>query len=309
MPRHHLTVAARRQHGLFTYHQALAAGISHDAVARHVRSGRWQELEPAVFRALPAGRPTFEQRLMALVLSTGGVAYGRSAVALYGLLDPPRRPEVLVVRAGRNRVRSGLHSTRALPAGELTTVRGVPSTMPGRSVIDACATLSFGACCALVDAAVVRALVRPESLARRAEELRNAKRPGCTKVLRALAEQHPQLERARNEWEALALRLARRFGLPDPVPNHPVHVGQRRVLDLAWPDALVVLEFDGFAPHMVRDVFDDDRARQNALVAAGWTVFRATSRLLERDPRAVFAPIAAAIAARGHETSQKCEVS
>jgi len=73
-----------------------------------------------------------------------------------------------------------------------------------------------------------------------------------------------------------------------------------RILDLAWPELMIELEFDGFAPHSVREVFDDDRARQNALVAAGWTVFRVTSRLLADDPRAALAPLADTFRARGH---------
>jgi hypothetical protein len=193
---------------------------------------------------------------------------------------------------------------------ELTVVRGIQTTMPGRAVIDACATLPPNRCCEVVDAAVVRRLVRPQGLARRAEELNNSKRPGCAKVLHALSTQHPQLDRARNEWEALAIRLAREHGLPEPIPNLAVIAGgQRRVLDLAWPYVKVLFEFDGYQPHTVRAVFDDDRVRQNALVADGWLVFRATASTLRRDPRAVFAPIAAAIHRRGHEMSQICEVS
>ena len=133
-------------------------------------------------------------------------------------------------------------------------------------------------------------------LERRAIELQNSKRPGCTRVLRALEQQHPQLERARNEWEALVLRLSRQYGLPDPIPNFPVMVnGEVRLLDAAWPLPFVDLEFDGFAPHMVRRVFDDDRARQNDLVDTGWKVFRATSRLLERHPERVFGPVRRAV--------------
>jgi hypothetical protein len=154
----------------------------------------------------------------------------------------------------------------------------------------------------LVDAAVVRKLVRPEGLRRRALELRNSKRPGCSKVLAALAEQHPQLDQARNEWEALVVRLTAEYGLPAGVPNFEVVAdSQRRFLDVAWPLFMVFLEFDGFLPHMVREKFDDDRARQNALVAEGWTVFRATSRLLETNPASVFEPIRRTIEARGHD--------
>jgi hypothetical protein len=291
-----ITRLARRQLGCWTYAQALAAGFAPDTIRRNVARGVWEELEPLVFRAAPAARPTWTQRLMALTLSVDGLADGPSACALYGLLPAPKQAQVLVVRESRNRLRPGLHSTRALPHSDIATVRGIPATMPARSILHAAHGMTLADVCELVDKAVVERLVRPSMLERRAIELQNSKRPGCAKVLRALQLQHPQLERARNEWEALVLRLSRQFGLPDPIPNFPVVVnGEVRLLDAAWPLPFVDLEFDGFRPHMVRRVFDDDRARQNDLVDAGWKVFRATSRLLQQHPERVFGPIQRAV--------------
>ena len=77
-----------------------------------------------------------------------------------------------------------------------------------------------------------------------------------------------------------------------------------RYLDLAWPHLMIAIELDGRGPHSSRRVFDDDRARQNALVAEGWTVFRLTWTALERDPSAALAPILAALAARAAEVSR-----
>jgi very-short-patch-repair endonuclease len=154
----------------------------------------------------------------------------------------------------------------------------------------------------VVDEVVVRGLVTPTALARRAVELRNSKRPGCNKVLHALALQHPDLECARNTWEAEVLRLIDVYELPRPRVNLAVVVGgARRVLDVAWAEQMVDLEFDGFLPHARRDTFDDDRVRQNALVAAGWTVFRVTSRMLCEQPDVLFRSIREALASRGHE--------
>jgi very-short-patch-repair endonuclease len=99
-------------------------------------------------------------------------------------------------------------------------------------------------------------------------------------------------------WEAAVLRLARRYGLPAPVVDHPVRVGgQRRLLDAAWVEAKVDVEFDGFLAHSTRSVFDDDRARQNALIADGWTVFRATSTLLRECPDQLFHAVRDALGA------------
>ena len=66
--------------------------------------------------------------------------------------------------------------------------------------------------------------------------------------------------------------------------NHPVVVGgRRRVIDFAWPDHGVAVEFDGFEAHSSRRVFDDDRVRQNDLVDEGWRVYRLTATMLDRS--------------------------
>jgi very-short-patch-repair endonuclease len=126
-------------------------------------------------------------------------------------------------------------------------------------------------------------LARVAALERRARELVAPGRPGARRVLRSISDAHPDLEGARNEFEAAVLRVARAAGLPDPIPNFVVDVGgQRRIIDAAWPHPLVGLEFDGYLPHIeCREVFDDDRARQNDLIAAGWKLFRVTSTMLD----------------------------
>ena len=179
-------------------------------------------------------------------------------------------------------------------------VDGIRATSPVRTVIDTAGDLRLDAVNDFVDDAVVRALVRPAVLERRARELVAPARPGAARVLNALASSHPELDRARSRWEARLLRATGDFGLPQPRSNFPVMVGGRlRILDLAWELARVCAEFDGYLPHLrTRRVFDDDRVRQNELLDAGWLVFRVTSTMLERRPRQTFEPIARAIAQR-----------
>src|SRR3954454_3795513 len=85
-------------------------------------------------------------------------------------------------------------------------------------------------------------------------------------------------------------------GLPHPVPQYEVFEGGMFLgqVDLAWPEAKLIVEYEG-AYH-----FDDlqivhDDARYEALVAAGWWVIRLSSIDL-RDLDAVVERIRAALA-------------
>ena len=85
-------------------------------------------------------------------------------------------------------------------------------------------------------------------------------------------------------------------GLPHPVPQFEVHecgafLGQ---VDLAWPEAKLVVEYEG-AHHFDELKIVDDDARYEALVAAGWRVIRLSSIDL-RDLDAVVERIRIALA-------------
>ncbi len=289
---------ARRQHGVFTLEQAEASGHSRATVRRRIKAGVWQELAPRVYRVALGSEADWRVRTMATVLSTGGIACRRSALALFGLLSPPSEVEVLAVRTQRTASRLPQRSTDCLPDIDVTTVSGIRTTTPARTLIDVGGRLAPTLFEDILDAAIVQRLVTVERLEARARALWAPRRNGCAIVLRLLDEREPALRCARNLWEAKVLRVVRRLGMPPPRVNHRVHVGgRRRYLDLAWPDVKVAVEFDGFVPHSTRRVFDDDRARQNDLVADGWTVFRVTKTMLTADPTGTFRPIALAVTA------------
>src|SRR5262249_9693064 len=77
---------AARQHALVTRRQAIAAGLTADAVARRVRAGLWVVAAPGVSRLAGAPR-SWPQRALAAVLSAGpgAVASHRTAAHLWGL--------------------------------------------------------------------------------------------------------------------------------------------------------------------------------------------------------------------------------
>jgi very-short-patch-repair endonuclease len=293
-----LRAVARRQHGLFTLTQVLECGFTRPVVRRLLEGGVWEELCPRTYR-VAASRPVdWRQRQAAVVLATGGVASGFAAAALHGLRRVPPGPEVLLARAPRLELDAVVHTTRELDAVDCIEVDGIRATSVARTLVDLGGRVQGSDFEDMLDIALARRLVTVDRLRSRAEALWAPRRAGCAVVLALLRERTPQNARAANVWEARVLREVRRSGLPEPSVNHRVRIGGRvRYLDLAWPEAKVAIEFDGFVPHAPRRVFDDDRARQNDLVADRWTVFRVTATML-RDPARTFAPIAAAVLAQ-----------
>jgi hypothetical protein len=75
------------------------------------------------------------------------------------------------------------------------------------------------------------------------------------------------------------LRLLGGAGLPAPVLGHRVRLGRHTYkLDIAWPEVLVALEFDGWDTHRTFTAFHGDRQRLRRLVAAGWRIVPVTAR-------------------------------
>jgi very-short-patch-repair endonuclease len=85
--------------------------------------------------------------------------------------------------------------------------------------------------------------------------------------------------------ERLGHRLLRRAGICGWRANLPVRVeGQLYYLDVAFERLRLALEIDGRVHQSDPELFESDRWRQNALVAAGWRVLRFTVRMLEEHP-------------------------
>ncbi|WP_103353152.1 endonuclease domain-containing protein [Amycolatopsis sp. CA-128772] len=82
-------------------------------------------------------------------------------------------------------------------------------------------------------------------------------------------------------------------GLPVPEAQYEITAidGRRLyVLDMAWPEVRIALEYDGFAAHEERR--EQDAERDHRLAGRGWVTIRATAADL-RDPSRVLAELQA----------------
>jgi very-short-patch-repair endonuclease len=69
-------------------------------------------------------------------------------------------------------------------------------------------------------------------------------------------------------------------------------------VDAVWDAHRLVVEVDGYRYHRTRAKFERDRRKDTRLLLAGYRVLRITWRQLTREPEAVIATIAAALAVR-----------
>jgi hypothetical protein len=199
----------------------------------------------------------------------------------------PPLPHVttLASRPGAPGIR--LHRTRSLDARETTTHRGIPITTVARTLLD----LAAHAPTNHLEHAIGQAM-RNDLYDHRAIEQVLDGRPG-TRALRRATADDPAF--TRSELERRFLALCRRAGLPRPLVNFPLVALDHEPfeVDFHFPTYRLVVETDGWDAHGTRQAFERDRAKDAALVAAGYTVLRFTWRQLRYDPETVAARVRA----------------
>jgi len=273
---------ARAQFGFITRVQALACGMSTDAIKRRVRSGVWVRIGPRLY--FIDGAPTSSrQELMQACLLLEGVVAGRSAAVVHGLLG--FRPQAVEVVTMRSFVRAPegviVHRTNYLPLEDVTTVGGLPVTTPARTLLDLGGLVSSKLVARAAADALARNKVTQPLLIDQLRRGGISGRPG-TAVLRALLGHLDNLEPGpptESELEDAMLEVIARAGLPSPVRQfelreHGVVLGR---LDAAYPHKLIALEADGYECHSALAEWLHDHRRQNAFESRGWRFLRFTA--------------------------------
>ena len=92
--------------------------------------------------------------------------------------------------------------------------------------------------------------------------------------------------------EVVLAEALRAIGAPQPVYHHLIDVGADRFeVDFAYPDAMLLIEVDGYWAHTTPTAFEEDPRRRNLLVGLGYMVRTYTRRRVLSRPHAVAAEI------------------
>lgn len=299
---------ARRQWGVVSLAQLRALGIGARGVQHRARSGRLRRVHRGIYAVGGAVLPR-EGRWLAAVLASGdrAVLSHVSAAVHWNLLqyDAPK-PEV-TAPASRHRVPGiRLHRSRSLDAQDTTHHEGIPVTTVHRTLLDIAADApEHHLERALAQAE--RVLLYDHTAITEAIARANGHR-GAGRLAKAIASD-PQW--TRSELERRLRKLARQHGLPQPHSNHtldaPDHPGLEA--DFYFPTHRLVVETDGWDTHKTRQAFEDDRAKDAALTAAGYKVLRFTWRQLRDDPHTVADRLNAVLSYSAASVSRKASSS
>jgi very-short-patch-repair endonuclease len=260
-----------------------------DAVDHRLATGRLHVVHRGVYAVGRRGL-SIEGRWMAAVLAGGdrAVLSHRSAAELWGLLPrSSRTPDVTVPNARDRRDAVGIvwHS-RTPPDDEVTVVAGIPATTVPRTILDLAAVAGYRTVERAMNEAEIRGLGDRLPLHRLLA--RYPGRRGIRTVRMILAVSGLGTRRTRSELEEALLGLVRRYGLLEPELNATLWIdGRFFEADCMWRRQRLIVEADGRAVHGTAAAFENDRARDRALSAAGWQVIRVTNRQLTEEPAAI----------------------
>jgi very-short-patch-repair endonuclease len=283
---------AAGQRNLVTFAQLLAAGLSRNAVAHRVRTGRLHRILHAVYAVgTPFLAPWAPEQAALLALGPAAALSHHTAAVRLELFpgDAPARPEVTLPGTSRSVRGVRTHRSATLLSTETVVVDGLRCTTAARTLLDLAAAVSDGALDRALNESYVRKLTTSAEIGRLLA--RHPGRRGSRRLARRIATDPPGV--TRSEAERLALRLIRRAGLTVPRTNQRLADFE---VDLLWPQERLVVEIDGFAFHATRDAFERDRRRDAELQARGYRVVRLTWRRLVDEPHAVVALLAGALA-------------
>jgi very-short-patch-repair endonuclease len=258
----------------WTTWEALTARVDRKTVARWTAAGALVRLQPGVY-ATSAAAAHWRTRVEAAVLSRGGVAAHRTALALWGLVPPGGPVHVAVGPTRSNRRSAGvvLHRAEGLQDA-IRRVDGMPVTCVERALVDTWGRpegLTLPAVRAAAITAVRRRMCRPRDLATeldRRPQLRA--RASLAELVRLLA------EGCQSELEIWGcLNVLRAPGMPPFTLQHRVVVtGRTFFLDAACEEAKLAVEMDGAAWHGSREQRERDIRRDALLATVGWQTLR-----------------------------------
>ncbi len=269
---------------------AVAAGLTTWTV---LQGPRFLRLFPDTYVARPEdGPPDLMLRSHAAYryVEGRGVLSGYSAAEILGASCGPRdAPAEVTVPPGGQRSHTGLlvHRVTLYP-GEIKEVDGLRVTSPVRTAYDLARRGDLVERVVAVDRLANVHQFSPDLLLHFTARYHGARGNDLIPWVLTYADQ-----RAGSPMETRLRMLIRQAGLPKPEVQWVVQDEQTRTavwLDLAWPDEMIGIEYEGEG-HTEPDQVLRDIGRYTALVDKGWRIYRYTKYEILRRPGLIVAQL------------------
>lgn len=286
MDRRSMAARARGADGLLHRTDLEAASVSRRQQLRLVESGELVRMHQQVL-AVGGAPATFEQRVRAAVMASGGFASHSSAARLHQLTRGSDSDAVhVLVPTSAHHGLSGIevHRCRRILPRHVTSRRGIAVTTIERTLVDLGSTLSRSDLSACVEDALLARRITPERLEHTFNDLARRGRAGIARV-RSVLEELGTVPTFESELERRFRQLLRRGRIPEPTwqPSLPWAEGEHGRVDALFETALLVVELDGRTFHGRTAAFERDRRRDQDAVLAGFSVVRITWAQLRDD--------------------------
>jgi very-short-patch-repair endonuclease len=290
-----LAALAQRQHGVVARRQLALLGIGDGAIKSRLRLGQLHIVHRGVYSVGPQ-RLSMRGVWLAAVLAYGreAVLSHRSAAALWGLMRPRWSPVDVTSAQGRHGRGGILLHQSPLQADERDVEAGIPVTSVPRTLLDLAEVIDeIRLRRAFEEADRLKLLHMPalEVVCGRA-----GRRKGLTELRRLMRVARAPVT-TRSPLEDRFAEFCHEYlgDLPTPLTN--VTILDHEV-DALWPRHRLAVEMDSWEFHGHRAAFEQDRARDAAMQAAGYRVVRLTHRRLQTEPNAVARELRAMLASR-----------
>lgn len=227
---------------------------------------------------------------MAAVLACGpdAVLSHRNAAALHGIRDTARANIDVTIPRRSALCRAGIdvHRAPSLQAQDVTVVDNIPCTSVARTLFDLAEVVARRPLERAFDESEVRELFDLRAI--EDQLARNPTRPGAALIKRLLEEHYVGSTLTESELEEGFFALTRRLGLPDPLVNEWIDLGDGGPMikaDFVWRPQRVIVETDGARFHGTAQAKERDPRRDQRAVRAGWRPIRTTWRQVFRRPQ------------------------
>lgn len=283
---------AARQHSALSRRQWLDGGLSQRQLDRSIANGAVVVLHPGVY-ALRGSKPSFERDVVAACLATGGVASHRCAAYLWKFRKFERPVVEVLVATGRARSLPGVtvRRTGRLDGAERTHLGAIPVTSRARTLLDLVSVAPRFVEGALDGTLHRRQLSLPSM--ERVLERAGKRHPGCPVLAPLVAARSAGRRPTESELEDDLLAVIRRYGLPEPVPQHPYR-GRR--IDFAYPELVIGIEANSVEAHAAKEDVQRNAEKANDLIE--WWILYFTHADVHGTPARVAERIDDAMARR-----------